>query len=288
MIISEKAFAKINLFLDVLNRRQDSYHNIATVFQTVQACDQLDFFAVDHSEIVLEYSHPQPYPVTSDLVYRAASLLQEKYQITQGVRMVLQKNLPMGAGLGGGSADCAAALRGLNRFWNLGLNRSTLESLGASLGADVPFMIRGGTSLATGIGEKLEALEDLDQHQPCVLIVTPDCFVSTQKAYAGIQPSGSDRWNAYRLKIQASENLINPDNLYNKFEETVLPQFESIRKVREQLSAQGAQGVLMSGSGASVFGFFRNLEAAQRALNSLSEPIRWHWTGFFQGAQDFF
>jgi 4-diphosphocytidyl-2-C-methyl-D-erythritol kinase len=278
MIHSEKAYAKINLFLDVLSKRSDGYHDIGTLFQTVNLCDTLQARERADGEVRLTYNNIQDYPVESDLVYRAAQALRAFGGVAQGVDLHLEKVLPLGAGLGGGSADAAAALRLLNRMWNLGLAPSVLCEIGAKLGADVPFLVEGGTCLASGIGEILERVPAAQIPVDGVLVVaTPLCAVPTKAAYAGISPSGDVRWNGFRKDLLSKpfpDPLFGKFDLFNKFEESVLPQFPQIQKMKDDFLSAGALGTLMSGSGASVFAFFETEIAGKSALERISSTSR--------------
>lgn len=280
MIYSEFAPAKINLFLDVLRKRPDGYHDIGTVFQTIAAGDTLRAECDRSGEIRLSYDRPQEYPLHSDLVYKAATLLQSEYNIKMGVRLHLEKRMPLGAGLGGGSADAAAALRLLNRLWNIGLPNKTLCELGARLGADVPFLVEGGTALAEGIGDILTPIAPPSLPSSSVLLVaTPLCAVPTAAAYGGITPSGDERWNAFKATLLDRKALSDPSSdhfdLFNKFEESVNPKFPLIVELKEKMLALGASRALLSGSGASVFGFFTFQSEAKKAQEALRPYVRW-------------
>ncbi len=286
MIYSEFAPAKINLFLDVLRKRPDGYHDIGTVFQTINAGDTLRAECDSSGEIRLSYDTPQEYPLASDLVYKTAILLQREFGVRQGVRLHLEKRMPLGAGLGGGSADAAAALRLLNRIWNLGLPNRTLCELGARLGADVPFLVEGGTAMAEGIGDLLTPLAPASLPADYALLVaTPLCAVPTAAAYGGITPSGDDRWNKFKAGLVGGKTLPDPASegfdLFNKFEESVNPKFPPIVELKEKMLALGAKKSLLSGSGASVFGFFPNRELALKAQSALRPQVRWASTTQF-------
>lgn len=318
MAMKEYAPAKINLFLDVIRKREDGYHDLGTVFQTVDAGDTLTLEARNDGVITLEYNQPQDYPKESDLVYKAAvalknyavgmvsgseNSLEEKQQAENlGADLYLEKVMPLGAGLGGGSADAAATLRGLNRLWNLNLSATTLEEIGAKLGADVPFLVRGGTAFAEGIGERLTFKSPLqlsgDEH---LLIATPLDAVPTKDAYAGVPKSGPDRWEAYKaiynskFKIQndgggATSNEVCAASLdssivsFNAFETSVFPKHPLVASMKEEFVKLGARATLMSGSGASVFGIFPSRESAERASEALKSISRYRKvTRFFTG-----
>lgn len=304
--MKEYAPAKINLFLDVIRKREDGYHDLGTVFQTVDAGDTLTLEARNDGVITLEYNKPQDYPKESDLVYKAAVALknyavgmvsgsenspEEKQQAENlGADLYLEKVMPLGAGLGGGSADAAATLRGLNRLWNLNLPATILEEIGAKLGADVPFLVRGGTAFAEGIGERLTFKSPLqlsgDEH---LLIATPLDAVPTKDAYAGVPKSGPDRWENFKGIMNAECRMQNSDFLvrlvnFNAFETSVFPKHPLVASMKEEFVKLGARATLMSGSGASVFGIFPSRESAERASEALKSISRYRKvTRFFTG-----
>lgn len=264
----EFAGAKVNLFLDVLNRRDDGYHDLGTVFQTLNMGDYLSAKRNDSGEIQLSYNVAQDYPVEKDLVFRAAALLKEETGVSFGASLYLEKFMPLGAGLGGGSADAAAALRLLNRLWELNLPYETLERFGAKLGADVPFLVQGGTAFAEGIGEKLKPVTV--EFPKAVLVATPHCAVPTKDAYAGVKPSGNVRWEQFRSAWNGTLSF----EFYNKFEESVFPKYPMIQDLKNKLENLGAFKTLMSGSGASVFALFDSEENAKKALAVIEPTVR--------------
>jgi 4-diphosphocytidyl-2-C-methyl-D-erythritol kinase len=190
-----KARAKINLALDVLFRRPDGYHEVAMVMQSVALADRVTLEADSAISVAATAAELECGP--SNLAYRAAALLRERCGVDCGVRITLEKNIPLAAGLAGGSADAAAVLRGLNRLWGLGLKLAELENIGAALGSDVPFCLRGGTALATGRGEALAPLPPLPSvwvvlAKPPVAVSTPPGFTEITAAI-GLRPSGCRR-----------------------------------------------------------------------------------------------
>ena len=282
MTMKEFAPAKINLFLDVIRKREDGYHDLGTVFQTVDVGDTLEFSSRDDGEIHLEYSNPQEYPVESDLVYKAAVALRSHVgKLDLGADIFLDKVMPLGAGLGGGSADAAAALRALNRLWELRLPPAELERVGAKLGADVPFLVRGGTAFAEGIGERLSFMEPLDLPAGKVLVIaTPHDAVPTKDAYAGVPKSGPDRWENYKASCLGGKGardafILEPKSLFNAFEISVFPKHPLVAAMKEMFLNLGAEVALMSGSGASVFGIFADRTSAQSAAESLQPYSRY-------------
>lgn len=281
MTMKEYAPAKINLFLDVIRKREDGYHDLGTVFQTIDAGDTVEATLRDDGEIHLTYNEPQNYPLESDLVFKAAKALKEYANCALGADVHLTKVMPLGAGLGGGSADAAATLRLLNRLWNLNLPFETLESIGARLGADVPFLVRGGTAFAEGIGERLTFVEPLDLPEgAALLIATPLDAVPTKDAYAGVPKSGPDRWEQYKAawSAQSSSTIpqyLNPASYFNAFEISVFPTHPLVAEMKQKFLELGAKVALMSGSGASVFGIFETRELAEKAAAALKSISRY-------------
>ncbi|WP_290734556.1 MULTISPECIES: 4-(cytidine 5'-diphospho)-2-C-methyl-D-erythritol kinase [unclassified Fibrobacter] len=285
MTMKEFAPAKINLFLDVIRKREDGYHDLGTVFQTVDVGDTLEFSARDDGEIHLEYSNPQEYPVESDLVYKAAVALRSHVGNNDlGADIFLDKIMPLGAGLGGGSADAAAALRALNRLWELRLPPAELERIGAKLGADVPFLVRGGTAFAEGIGDRLSFISPLDLPAGEVLLIaTPHDAVPTKDAYAGVPKSGPDRWEGYKLAWETASDaersfggpLLDSGAFFNAFEISVFPKHPLVAAMKDKFLDLGARVALMSGSGASVFGIFADRQQAEAAAETLRAYSRY-------------
>ena len=256
MTMKEFAPAKINLFLDVIRKREDGYHDLGTVFQTIDAGDTLEFSSRDDGEIHLDYSNPQEYPVESDLVYKAAVALRSHVGNNDlGADIFLDKIMPLGAGLGGGSADAAAALRALNRLWELRLPPAELERIGAKLGADVPFLVRGGTAFAEGIGDRLTFVAPLDLPAGNVLLIaTPLDAVPTKDAYAGVPKSGPDRWVQYKARWNGAASVFATESLFNAFEISVFPKHPLVAQMKAKFLELGAKCALMSGSGAPAGG----------------------------------
>ncbi|SHK39000.1 4-(cytidine 5'-diphospho)-2-C-methyl-D-erythritol kinase [Fibrobacter sp. UWH4] len=288
--MKEYAPAKINLFLDVIRKREDGYHDLGTLFQTVDAGDTVSAEPRHDGRITLCYNEPQNYPLESDLVYKAAKLLQQESGTTLGADIYLNKVMPLGAGLGGGSADAAATLRLLNQLWKLKFKFEKLEEIGARLGADVPFLVRGGTAFAEGIGEKLTFVKPLQlTGEQYLLVATPLDSVPTKDAYAGVPKSGPDRWETYRAKcMRAGGKTASIDfalaNSFNAFEESVFPKHPLVEEMKNEFKRLGAKSVLMSGSGASVFGVFDSRKQAKEAAEELKPISRYQVvTRFFEG-----
>ncbi len=288
--MKEYAPAKINLFLDVIRKREDGYHDLGTLFQTIDAGDTVSAEIREDGRITLCYNEPQDYPLESDLVFKAAKLLQQESGTTLGADIYLNKVMPLGAGLGGGSADAAATLRLLNQLWKLKFKFDRLEEIGARLGADVPFLVRGGTAFAEGIGEKLTFVKPLQlTGEQYLLVATPLDSVPTKDAYAGVPKSGPDRWETYRAKcMRAGGKTASIDfalaNSFNAFEESVFPKHPLVEEMKNEFKRLGAKSVLMSGSGASVFGVFDSRKQAKEAAEELKPISRYLVvTRFFEG-----
>jgi 4-diphosphocytidyl-2-C-methyl-D-erythritol kinase len=286
--MKEYAPAKINLFLDVIRKREDGYHDLGTLFQTIDAGDTVSAEPRQDGRITLCYNEPQNYPLESDLVYKAAKLLQQESGTTLGADIYLNKVMPLGAGLGGGSADAAATLRLLNQLWKLKFKSERLEEIGAKLGADVPFLVRGGTAMAEGIGEKLTFVKPLQlSDEQYLLVATPLDSVPTKDAYAGVPKSGPDRWENFKAKYKsAGRSAIEYalTNGFNGFEESVFPKHPLVEEMKNEFKRLGAKAVLMSGSGASVFGVFETRKQAKEAAEELKPISRYQVvTRFFEG-----
>lgn len=285
--MKEFAPAKINLFLDVIRKREDGYHDLGTLFQTIDAGDTVSAEVRLDGRITLCYNTPQDYPLESDLVYKAACLLQRESGCKLGADIYLKKIMPLGAGLGGGSADAAATLRLLNQLWKLKYRYDKLEELGAQLGADVPFLVRGGTAFAEGIGEKLTFTKPLQlQGDDHLLIATPLDSVPTKDAYAGVPKSGPVRWEQYKASFRSGKQGMEYalSNVFNGFETSVFPKHPLVEDLKKEILGLGAKVALMSGSGASVFGVFESRDAAKAAAEELKPLTRYMVvTRFFEG-----
>lgn len=277
-MLEEQARAKINLTLDILGRRPDGYHEIETVMQTLQLCDRLVFSPAEDG-IFLACDHPEVPAGEDNLVYRAARLLMEGTGKKGGAKIYLRKKIPVAAGLAGGSADAAAALKGLNRLWGLGLTPGELMSLGARLGADVPFCLAGGTALARGKGEALETLPRLQGLG--VVLVKPPFGVSTARAYqlydrmgGGTRPDRADRPDLQAMLAAVAKKDAGAVGrlLANVFEPVIAAVYPEIRGIKKALLEAGALGACLSGSGPAVFGLWINEEQAQKAAGRLKLP----------------
>jgi 4-diphosphocytidyl-2-C-methyl-D-erythritol kinase len=255
--------AKVNLALDVLAKRADGYHEIATVMQTVDLFDRLTL--EETPTISLETDDPALPTGEENLIVRAAMLLRKAAGVERGARIRLRKKIPVAAGLGGGSSDAAATLWGLNRLWGLRWARERLLELGVQLGMDVPFFLTGGPALATGRGERLERLSGGGSY--ALVLVNPRVALSTREVYERVpagwhaEPTGAQRVvEALRMRNAARVGAA----LTNHLEGFVAPSFPPVRRMKAALMAAGALGAAMSGSGPTVFGVARSLDHARQ------------------------
>ena len=256
------AAAKVNLALEVLRRRSDGYHEIATVMQTVDLSDRLVLEDAD----VLEVRTSAPGVPTDErnLAYRAAAALRDAAGVARGARITLDKRIPVAAGLGGGSTDAAAALVGLNRLWGLRWPAAGLEELAVQLGMDVPFFLRGGAALATGRGERLAPLGGAALG---LVLVNPRFAVSTADMYGRVTPAmysdgARAREAAAALETRRAGRVA--VSLYNGLEVAARAAYPQIGQMQAALVAAGALGAAMSGSGPTVFGVARSWEQARQ------------------------
>ena len=250
--LSLKAHAKINLTLEVLGKRPDGYHEVAMIMQSVSLHDTVTLSLRD-SGISLACDRPDLPCDSGNLAFRAADLLRREVGVARGVQIELTKRIPLAAGLAGGSTDAAAVLKGLNRLWQLALPAAELERLAARLGSDVPFCLQGGTSLATGRGEILTALPDFSGHG--VVLANPPLQVSTAWVYGNFRGSNQCRPEVSRLRQWLGQQDFSAvaAALFNDLESVTIPAYPQIAAIKEQLLQAGAAGVLMSGSGPTVF-----------------------------------
>lgn len=269
---SQRAYAKINIGLDVLRRRDDGYHEVRMIMQTVGIYDELVFEKSGLPGIVLQTDNEE-LPVNGDnLICKAAALLFRERGITEGVRITLTKRIPIAAGMAGGSSDAAAAMRGLNELFGLGYSMRELQALGVTLGADIPYCLVGGTMLSEGIGE---ILTSLPAPPDCFLVVAkPDINVSTGFVYGNLH---ADRLT-YHPDIDGMIGALREGNLEgicgrlgNVLETVTAKEYPVIEELKRLMRYRGALGALMSGSGPTVFGIFTELSKAQAAAEAVRQ-----------------
>ena len=272
--ISVKALshAKINLFLRVIGKRTDGYHELVTLLCLISLCDTISLkFGIDNISISCDDPNvPDDY---TNLAYKAAAVFFKAFSYEKGVDIFIEKKIPVGAGLGGGSSNAATVLCALNRFFSYPFSRDYLMSLGLSIGADVPFFIFGQPALATGIGEKLQFFKGLDKFY--VLIIFPGFSISTSMVYKNFN------LGLTKSKKKNINNFVNikkfdgKSHVVNDLETVTLSNFPEVLRAKRVLVDNGAIGVLMSGSGSSVFGLYSDLKNAMRAKKTIPKTKNW-------------
>lgn len=278
--MNARAYAKINVGLRILRKREDGYHDIETIFHQVKLFDDLHF-KLHEREVLLKTDNAQLPSDASNLCVKAAKLLRDVTGTADGVEIYLKKRIPVGAGLGGASSDAASTLKALRQLWRLDITNDELQSLALSLGSDVPFFLNGGTAYALGRGEQLESM--ILSIPYWIVVVTPPVHVSTAWAYKNIKRA--EAVLPIDLRSFLFEQMNQParmiQTVVNDFEEVVFPAYPQIEHLKRAFRQAGAVFVLMSGSGSSVFGFFDDQAKVKRftdqfgsdSVLSISEPL---------------
>ena len=276
--ITVPAPAKVNLYLEVVGKRPDGYHELRTVMQTVDLLDELRVESTPDGTISLECDAPGMPPQKENLVYRAAMALQERYDVEQGARIRLEKRIPAGGGLGGGSSDCAAALKGLNLLWNLKVAKEDLHETASQLGSDIPFFLTGGTALCTGRGEQVEPV--FSTHRFHYVLVTPGFPVSTADVYAHVTKgltSPEGKLKKVLGGVRTGEVNALADGLHNDLQEPAYRVSRKLADIRCKLeglrwAAQGKR-VLLCGSGSSFLVLHERSDEARRCAEAISNGL---------------
>ena len=266
--LSLKAYGKINLGLDVLRRRDDGYHEVRMIMQTVGIYDRIDLIYKETPGITVETNLYYLPDNENNLVYKAAKLLMDEFHVQKGVHIRLRKYIPVAAGMAGGSSDAAAVLFGVNKMFSLGLTTEQLMDRGVKIGADVPYCVMRGTALSEGIGEILTPLPVPPQCQ--VLIAKPGISVSTKFVYENLhanelRPEQHPDIDGMMEAIKQKDLYGIADRFGNVLENVTIPAYPVIQEIKDLMLEQGAIGALMSGSGPTVFGLFTNPKAAAKA-----------------------
>ena len=265
----EKAPAKINLGLDILGKRPDGLHELAMVMASIDLADRLYLEEIPENKIIIETNKAFLPTDKKNHVYEALELVKERFEIKQGLRVKIHKEIPVAAGLGGGSTDSAAALRAVNRLWNLGLSVKELASLGAEVGSDVPYCVYGQTSLVEGFGEKVTPIAPMPQ---CwVVVVKPRMSVSTRTIFAKIVME-----DFYHPEIPALVSAIEENdyqkmtqNLGNSMEVVTIKKHPIIQQLKDRMLKYGADAAMMSGSGPTVYALCHKYSRAKHVFNAL-------------------
>ena len=267
-----RALAKINLGLDILRKREDGYHEVRMIMQTIQMYDVLKMKKVKKPGISLSVNYPYIPSDERNLVYKAAKLLMDEFQVKEGVDICLEKFIPVAAGMAGGSSDAAAAMVGINRLFKLGLSERELMDRAVNIGADGPYCIMRGTALAEGIGEKLTRIAQIPD---CfVLIGKPGISVSTKMAYESLQLdkiSSHPDIDGMIRDIENGDLLTMTEKMGNVFEPGIIEKYPVIGEIKDLMEDNGALKAMMSGSGPTVFGIFDDREKMEAAAAVLRE-----------------
>ena len=274
--IELKSRAKINLSIDVLGKRKDGYHLVEMIMQTIDLYDIIKIKELEYNEIIIK-SNSSDIPLNeNNIVYKAAKLIKDTLNINKGVEIFIDKYIPIAAGMAGGSSNAAAVLVGLNKLWNLDLSEEELKSLGFKLGADVPFCIVGKAALAQGVGEELTYIKGLSE-DVSILVCKPELFVSTKDVYEGLDLDN--------LKYRPDNNLLinclkNNDieglssNMVNVLETVTSKMHKEINDIEKIMNENKALGSMMSGSGPTVFGIYKNKEDALKCKLELLKKYK--------------
>lgn len=268
--ISLKALAKINLGLDVVRRREDGYHDVRMIMQTIHLYDKLDIQKTKEEGIAITSNLSYVPTNENNLVYKAGKLLMDEFDIKEGVSVYLQKRIPVAAGMAGGSTDAAAMLYGMNQIFDLGLSRKDLMERGVKIGADVPYCLMRGTALAEGIGEKLTSLPPMVKCP--VLIAKPGISVSTKFVYENLKLNEETIHpdiDQLVTDIKAKDLHAIAGYMGNVLESVTIPEYPVIAQIKEQMMKTGAVNAMMSGSGPTVFGLFEDEETAKEAYYAM-------------------
>lgn len=264
-----KAPAKINLSLDVLGKREDGYHEVRMIMTTIDLADRIELTLLEEDTIRIVSENRYVPDDQRNLAYKAAELLKKRFRVKKGVQIEIEKNIPVAAGLAGGSSDAAATLRGLNQLWDLQLSLEALAQLGAEIGSDVSFCVYGGTAIATGRGE---IIEHIDAPPPCwVILAKPIIGVSTADVYGNLNLKEVKHPNVDGMitAIETGDYKEICKTVGNVLETVTLRMYPEVSVIKEQIKRFGADATLMSGSGPTVFGLVRHDSRMHRVYNGL-------------------
>lgn len=266
-----KAYAKINISLDIVGKREDGYHLLKMIMQTIDLYDLIDINKIDSG---IELSCNKKYVPTDEknIAYKAAKLFMNTYNIKDGVSIAINKNIPVAAGLAGGSTDAAAVLKGMRTIFNINVSDKELMELGLKLGADVPYCILGGTALCEGIGEKITPLKSLKDK--ILVLVKPNFGVSTKEVYRNVDVDKIFKHPETEKLIYAIENndlQFISNNMKNLLENVTLRKHNVLKNIKDSMIRYGALGSMMSGSGPTIFAFFDDMLKAQLCFEAIKE-----------------
>lgn len=268
-MIYETAPAKINLTLDTLYKREDGYHEVEMIMTTIDLNDRLTFECRDDGEIIIDVEHNFVPSDHRNLAYKAAKLMQDRYNIEKGVKISLEKSIPISAGLAGGSSDAAATFRGLNELWGINESLETLSELASEIGSDISFCIYGKTALCQGRGEEITHLPK--PPSAWVVIAKPDIGVSTPEIYGALDLENKEevQTQACLKAIENNDYATMCQSLGNSLEKVTMQLYPEVEKLKNTMSNTGVDAALMSGSGPTIYGFVQKERQAKQVYNAL-------------------
>lgn len=269
--ITLKAPAKVNYLLDVIRRRSDGYHDLRMVMQRIDLCDEISITLSDTPGISVQCGKNGVPDGPGNIAWKAAKIMLERSGSNHGINISITKNIPVAAGLGGGSSDAASVLMGLNELLETGLSDSELMELGVTLGADVPFFIFKKTALAEGIGEKLQEMPPMPSAS--VLLVNPGVHVSTGWVYKSLQLTNDKELTKLPNSYGTVKDIC--AIFENDLETVTIPAFPVIAEIKQLMIQNGAAGAMMSGSGSTVFALFENKDSAEQAQKNITTSHNW-------------
>jgi 4-diphosphocytidyl-2-C-methyl-D-erythritol kinase len=273
------SYSKINLTLNILAKRQDGYHNIETIMQSINLADRV-FIKEEKEGIKIKCNHPQVPIDDQSLAYRSAEKILNRCRVTKGVKIEIDKKIPLASGMAGGSANSASILVGINKLFTLNLSNEDLRGMGEELGMDVPFCIQNGTALAYHRGEKVTSLSPINPPL-WIIIINPGFEIPTKWAYNNLdlnlikREKNNTKAMLEALKGGGARGIAK--NLFNSFEELIIEKYPEIGKIKDRLIEEGALGALMSGSGSTVFGIAQNEEQALKIYKNLKSEYKSIW-----------
>ena len=277
--IKINSYSKINLALNILDKRKDGYHEVETIIQSINLADKV-IITEEKEGIKIKCNHPQVPVDSQSLAYKSAEKMLKKYGIERGVKIEIDKKIPLASGMAGGSANSATILVGINKLFSLNLSNEVLREIGEELGTDVPFCIQNGTALAYQRGEKITLLPPINPPL-WIVVINPGFKISTQWAYNNLDlekvKGRKDNTKAMLTVLKEGKSQEIAKNLFNSFEELVIKKFPEIEKVKDRLINEGALGALMSGSGPTVFGIAQNKKEALQIYEKLKLEYKSIW-----------
>ncbi len=275
-MVTIKAPAKINLVLDTMYKREDGFHEVEMIMTTVDLADYITVKELATNKIVIKSDQYQVPLNENNLAYKAAQLFKDHFNVKKGVEIFIKKKIPVAAGLAGGSSDAAATLKALKELWNINCTVDELASLGEKLGSDIPFCVYGGTALATGRGE---VIKPIPSPPKCwVILVKPRIGVSTKEVYGALDAKNASHPNVSAMleSIYAQDFNGVCENIGNTLEDVTLKKYPVVSEIKNKLIQFGADAVLMSGSGPTVFALVRKEYKLKRIINSINGSMRNH------------